>query len=1487
MRRNGLCGGVIIWVMVAARAFAQDSAASGPLHINEFMASNVLAHENSSGDYEDWIEIYNSGNAAIDLSGYYLTDSYPAAEYWMIAADQGVDLEVPARGYLVLYADKKTALGPAHLNFKLRRSGEQIVLIGRDGTTVIDSISYPAQFRDISYGRSPAAPSQWVYFTRFTPGAGNEPGHADFVGAPTIDQEGGFYDGNLAVSVVPAHRGDAIHYTLDGSDPGAASPRYEAPVRLDRSAIFKARAFKPGALPSPIVTRPFFIDVRPALPVLTLMTDPRNLFDPDSGIMVHDKAGRGWERFAELAFFEQGKLGFHLGAGLRVQGNTGPKEFAKKSFRTFFRAGYGERELNYALFPADPVTRFTRLVLRSGYDDSMEPNGHGSFRPTLLRDPLVTELWRRAGGLTPLSRFAVLYLNDGFNGVFDIKQSVDEKFVEDHMGYGEVDLLRTRWDSIEVVHGERKKWDEMIEFFAANSFAGDAQIAAAAQMLDLENFSTLQALIHVTQYTKWAYGVSAFRERAAGSPWQWTIWDADRAFEDPHWNGFTTLFNPMNRELDSLMVKKLLENETYKNDFVNRTADLLNTVWSPQQLASIIDSLARNIAPEMPAEVERWGNEIARWEENVDYLKSFAARRPAILRRQMQDYFQLGDPIELSLALKSGKGKIKINSAIIERFPWAGTYFAEVPVTATALPEPGYYFVGWADPSLPAAATITLRPDADRELAAAFAKLGSPNAELVAPRRIRPGQHLPFVVRLRDAQGAIDPLEQTPLQVVFDAVRPDTLIEIKRGAGTGVVQIDADADFVLRVQNARVAAAQKAIEVSSLPVTTHAGVLPAGEVVWDSATDHLVAEDITVPRGTHLIIERGAWVMVKKYLNFYVEGRVSVRGSAAEPVVITAEKWSEPWGGMEFENAVASFEYCMVLNGGGDLSKGFWHTGRQHVFFGKNNSQFDFDQCFFLNSPGKVFGAANSKVTITNSVSSFVWHGGEFHRVLLFYQDSHLMNLPNDDSSYERDIDTDGLHLDYINLKYPQYSVIDRCYFVTGKDDAIDHHNARLMISNCWLEDFEHEGVAASGGDTVKIFNTIALNNGQGFEAGYTDNNLDSFGRPSDGPFVFIDHSVAVGNDVGLRIGDSYNWDQWSYRDRMTVTNSVLYDNGDNIWNFVYTLDGPLEGALEISNSITNDPDFDALAGNIAAVPQFDPSYFLLPGSPGAARGMGRLDSTALKRDPVAINEIMYRAPDEMDTKDWIELYNSHAAVRDLSGWLLRDDDDEHTFRIPAGTILPAGGYWILCADTSAFRQYHPEVQNLAGNIPFGFGVEDQVRLFDAAESLVDSVAYRSSAPWPASADGKGFTLELLDSGRENAAVENWVPSRRYGGTPGRENRSVYATSISAGDRALDGNLPTHFALGQNYPNPFNYGTLIDFSLPPKAVEGGQAVELGIYNLLGQKVVSLVRDELPAGTYRVRWDGRDRQGFPLASGIYLYRLRAGIEVLTRRLVLLR
>ena len=91
-----------------------------------------------------------------------------------------------------------------------------------------------------------------------------------------------------------------------------------------------------------------------------------------------------------------------------------------------------------------------------------------------------------------------------------------------------------------------------------------------------------------------------------------------------------------------------------------------------------------------------------------------------------------------------------------------------------------------------------------------------------------------------------------------------------------------------------------------------------------------------------------------------------------------------------------------------------------------------------------------------------------------------------------------------------------------------------------------------------------------------------------------------------------------------------------------------------------------------------------------------------------------------------------------------------------------------------------------------------------------------------------------------------------------------------------------HFALGQNLPNPFNSQTTIRYSLPAAA-----AVELSVYNLAGQKLVRLVAGQRAAGNYRVDWDGRDGGGRLLASGVYLYRLRAGDQVLERKLMLLK
>ena len=93
---------------------------------------------------------------------------------------------------------------------------------------------------------------------------------------------------------------------------------------------------------------------------------------------------------------------------------------------------------------------------------------------------------------------------------------------------------------------------------------------------------------------------------------------------------------------------------------------------------------------------------------------------------------------------------------------------------------------------------------------------------------------------------------------------------------------------------------------------------------------------------------------------------------------------------------------------------------------------------------------------------------------------------------------------------------------------------------------------------------------------------------------------------------------------------------------------------------------------------------------------------------------------------------------------------------------------------------------------------------------------------------------------------------------------------------------PTDFALDQNYPNPFNSGTVIRFALPQS-----DHIDLSLYNMTGQRVATLVEGTRPAGTYTVRWDGRDASGIELASGVYLYLLQAGSQVETRKLLLLR
>lgn len=141
------------------------------LYINEMVASNNTIIADEMGQYEDWVEIYNDGESAVDLSGMYLTDSPAEPKMWQLPAGT----TIAAKGYLLVWCDDDPTDGPLHATFKLTTNGEGVGLFHDDahGNVLIDYASFPAIGVDVSYGRYPDGAENLGYMTTVTPAAAN------------------------------------------------------------------------------------------------------------------------------------------------------------------------------------------------------------------------------------------------------------------------------------------------------------------------------------------------------------------------------------------------------------------------------------------------------------------------------------------------------------------------------------------------------------------------------------------------------------------------------------------------------------------------------------------------------------------------------------------------------------------------------------------------------------------------------------------------------------------------------------------------------------------------------------------------------------------------------------------------------------------------------------------------------------------------------------------------------------------------------------------------------------------------------------------------------------------------------------------------------------------------------------------------------------------------------------------------------------------
>ena len=138
-----------------------DHVRGGPtLRINELMAVNATTIKDEANEFADWVEIYNSTNAAINVSGMYLSDDPTNPTKWKFPANQSI----PARGTILVWCDNDSKQGPLHAGFKLDGDGEWLGLFDINGITLIDDVDFGLQQVDVSIGRLADGALPWVSF---------------------------------------------------------------------------------------------------------------------------------------------------------------------------------------------------------------------------------------------------------------------------------------------------------------------------------------------------------------------------------------------------------------------------------------------------------------------------------------------------------------------------------------------------------------------------------------------------------------------------------------------------------------------------------------------------------------------------------------------------------------------------------------------------------------------------------------------------------------------------------------------------------------------------------------------------------------------------------------------------------------------------------------------------------------------------------------------------------------------------------------------------------------------------------------------------------------------------------------------------------------------------------------------------------------------------------------------------------------------------
>ena len=518
-----------------------------------------------------------------------------------------------------------------------------------------------------------------------------------------------FYLGPFELTLRPKYDSLDIRYTLDGSYPDETSLLYTGPISIVEHPSKKDKIsdipttpmegkwqlehFKwkqPTNVPlattiryrcynvygDPVgkpYTQTYFVgnDHIHDFGVVSLITEKESLFDEEDGIFVpgiryspekwtddwwppgnYRMQGRAWERRAHISYFDSTKKEvFSTNGGLRLNGQA-IAAFPQKSLRFIFRKDYGDSDIPFPYFSDHKVDRYKKILLRNSGNDAFS---------TLFRDALLQEHIREMDVETQRYSPAILYINGEYWGVYNFRDRFDENYFKDNHG-----LRKNEYDLVEgyegsTAAGNNQSYQRLWKVVRDEDLTLPENYARVDSMMDIQNFIDYNLIQTYFGNNDWpANNVKAWRAKKEGSKFRWMIFDLDFCL------GYNILGSENSPEFDmiahsteqnskkwsnaghsTVMFRKLLDNETFRKQFVCRYLELEKSIFSPETILAQISKFEGRYKGAIPQHIERWGypTDMKAWSEQVNIMREFAQQRPALYRQHLESY--LGSSLEV------------------------------------------------------------------------------------------------------------------------------------------------------------------------------------------------------------------------------------------------------------------------------------------------------------------------------------------------------------------------------------------------------------------------------------------------------------------------------------------------------------------------------------------------------------------------------------------------------------------------------------------------------------------------------------------------------------------------------------------------------------------------------------------------------------------------------------------------------------------------